>query len=203
MINYMCNDLHTIMDITRPPDRIRQDPSAAPPAATAAHSSTTASAVTPAWIALAQALCLLQLRPDRAAAGLHARADAGEVRTSTPATFPYGFVTADDSWHQLLALGTECAARLEQLAAGQRQRRQVARAGNRQQPGSLPAARCRRYSRRCACGRPAMRPIAAPVAQITADFVRRLQHEDGRSPRPPSTAWASRSKPAPQFRRLP
>jgi hypothetical protein len=29
-INYMCNDLNAIMDITRPPDRIRQDPSRSP-----------------------------------------------------------------------------------------------------------------------------------------------------------------------------
>ena len=30
MINYMCNDLPEIMDITRPPDRIRQDPTRSP-----------------------------------------------------------------------------------------------------------------------------------------------------------------------------
>jgi hypothetical protein len=30
MINYMCDDLNTIADITRPPDRIRQDPSRSP-----------------------------------------------------------------------------------------------------------------------------------------------------------------------------
>ena len=30
MINYMCDDLQTIEDITRPPDRIRQDPSRSP-----------------------------------------------------------------------------------------------------------------------------------------------------------------------------
>ena len=30
MINYMCDDLNEIMDITRPPDRIRQDPSRSP-----------------------------------------------------------------------------------------------------------------------------------------------------------------------------
>jgi len=30
LINYMCDDINTIMDITRPPDRIRQDPSRSP-----------------------------------------------------------------------------------------------------------------------------------------------------------------------------
>jgi hypothetical protein len=30
MMNYMCDDLNQIMDITRPPDRIRQDPSRSP-----------------------------------------------------------------------------------------------------------------------------------------------------------------------------
>ncbi|HEX4375803.1 MAG TPA: hypothetical protein VHZ99_01495 [Steroidobacteraceae bacterium] len=96
MMNFMCNDLNTIMDITRPPDRIRQDPSRSPGGDSRTFLNT----------------CIGCHSGMDALAGAFAYYDfdtnsnqlvytPGQVQAKygiNTANFPYGHVTTDDSW---------------------------------------------------------------------------------------------------------
>jgi hypothetical protein len=96
MINYMCDDLNTIMDITRPPDRIRQDPSRSPGGDSrvflntciGCHSGMDALAGAFAYYNYNTATGQMVYTP-------------GQVQAKyaiNTGNFPYGHVTIDDSW---------------------------------------------------------------------------------------------------------
>jgi hypothetical protein len=96
MINYMCDDLNTIMDITRPPDRIRQDPSRSPGGDSrvflntciGCHSGMDALAGAFAYYNFDTLTGQMVYTP-------------GQVQAKygiNTGNFPYGHVTIDDSW---------------------------------------------------------------------------------------------------------
>jgi hypothetical protein len=96
MINYMCDDLNTIMDITRPPDRIRQDPSRSPGGDSrvflntciGCHSGMDALAGAFAYYNFNTLTGQMVYTP-------------GQVQAKyaiNTGNFPYGHVTIDDSW---------------------------------------------------------------------------------------------------------
>ena len=96
MINYMCDDLNTIMDITRPPDRIRQDPSRTPGGDSriflntciGCHSGMDALAGAFAYYNFNTVSGQMVYTP-------------GQVQAKyaiNTGNFPYGHVTIDDSW---------------------------------------------------------------------------------------------------------
>ena len=89
MINYMCNDLNTIMDITRPPDRIRQDPSRSPGGDSRMFLNTCIGCHS-GMDALAGAFAYYNFDTTDRSAGLYARPGAGEVRDQHRATFRSG-----------------------------------------------------------------------------------------------------------------
>jgi hypothetical protein len=96
MINYMCDDLQTIADITRPPDRIRQDPSRSPGGDSRTFLNTCIGCHS-GMDALAGAFAYYDFNT---VAGQMVYTP-GQVQTKyaiNTANFPYGHVTIDDSW---------------------------------------------------------------------------------------------------------
>ena len=106
MLNHLCNDLQLVMDITRPPDRIRQDVTRSPGGVSTLF-LTNCIGCHSGMDPMAQALRLLQFqlhrrhRPDRTTdrpARLHRRSGAAEVLTSTTPTSRRASSRMDDSW---------------------------------------------------------------------------------------------------------
>jgi hypothetical protein len=96
MINYMCNDLQTIMDITRPPDRIRQDPSRSPGGDSRVFLSTCIGCHS-GMDALAGAFAYYEYNTTTGQMVYTAGQVQGKYAINT-GNFPYGHVTVDDSW---------------------------------------------------------------------------------------------------------
>jgi hypothetical protein len=96
LINYMCNDLNQIMDITRPPDRIRQDPSRSPGGDSRTFLNTCIGCHS-GMDALAGAFAYYNF--DTTAGQLVYTAGSVQPKYAiNTANFPYGHVTVDDSW---------------------------------------------------------------------------------------------------------
>jgi hypothetical protein len=96
MINYMCNDLQTIMDITRPPDRIRQDPSRSPGGDSRVF-LTTCIGCHSGMDALAGAFAYYEYNTTTGQMVYTPGQVQGKYAINT-GNFPYGHVTVDDSW---------------------------------------------------------------------------------------------------------
>jgi hypothetical protein len=96
MINYMCNDLNTIMDITRPPDRIRQDPSRSPGGDSRVFLSSCIGCHS-GMDALAGAFAYYEFDVTSWQTVYTAGQVQGKYAINT-GNFPYGHVTIDDSW---------------------------------------------------------------------------------------------------------
>jgi hypothetical protein len=96
MINHMCNDMQTLMDTTRPTDRIRQDVSRSPGGdsriflnnCVACHSGMDPMAQAFAYYNFDTTQNQLVYTPGQTQAKYH-------INTTN---FPQGFVTPDDSW---------------------------------------------------------------------------------------------------------
>jgi hypothetical protein len=96
MMNYMCNDLNTIEDITRPPDRIRQDPSRSPGGDSRTFLNTCIGCHS-GMDALAGAFAYYDF--DTTAGQLVYTAGSVQKKYGiNSANFPYGHVTTDDGW---------------------------------------------------------------------------------------------------------
>jgi hypothetical protein len=105
MLNHLCNDLQTVMDITRPPDRIRQDVARSPGGVSTLFLTNCVgchSGMDP----MAQAFAYYQYNytvasdPTGALAGQLVYT-AGQVQPKyhiNNTNFPQGFSTADDGW---------------------------------------------------------------------------------------------------------
>ncbi|HEY6452448.1 MAG TPA: hypothetical protein VIX87_07595 [Steroidobacteraceae bacterium] len=97
MINYLCNDLPQVMDISRPPDRIRQDVSRSPGGDSrvflnnciGCHAAMDPMAQAFAYYNYDPTALQLVYTPGQTQAKYH-------INTGN---FPYGFVTPDDSWN--------------------------------------------------------------------------------------------------------
>jgi hypothetical protein len=96
MINYLCNDLTSVMDITRPPDRIRQDVSRSPGGDSRVFLNTCIgchSGMDP----MVQAFAYYNYDPT----ALQLVYTPGQTQAKyhiNTGNFPDGFVTPDDSW---------------------------------------------------------------------------------------------------------
>jgi hypothetical protein len=96
MINHLCNDLPQVMDITRPPDRIRQDVSRSPGGDSrvflnnciGCHAAMDPMVQAFAYYNYDPTALQLVYTPGQTQAKYH-------INTGN---FPYGFVTPDDSW---------------------------------------------------------------------------------------------------------
>ena len=97
MINYLCNDMPQVMDITRPPDRIRQDVSRSPGGDSrvflnnciGCHAAMDPMAQAFAYYNYDPVALQLVYTPGQTQAKYH-------INTGN---FSYGFVTPDDSWN--------------------------------------------------------------------------------------------------------
>jgi hypothetical protein len=96
MINYMCDDLNKIMDITRPPDRIRQDPSRSPGGDSRVFLSTCIGCHS-GMDALAGAFAYYEFNVTSGQMVYTPGQVQGKYAINT-GNFPYGHVTIDDSW---------------------------------------------------------------------------------------------------------
>jgi len=96
MINYMCDDLNEIMDITRPPDRIRQDPSRSPGGDSRVFLSTCIGCHS-GMDALAGAFAYYEFDVNSGKMVYTPGQVQGKYAINT-GNFPYGHVTIDDSW---------------------------------------------------------------------------------------------------------
>jgi hypothetical protein len=105
MLNHLCNDLQTVMDITRPPDRIRQDVTRSPGGVSTLF-LTNCIGCHSGMDPMAQAFAYYQYNytlatdPTGALAGQLVYT-AGQVQPKyhiNNTNFPQGFSTPDDSW---------------------------------------------------------------------------------------------------------
>jgi hypothetical protein len=106
-MNYMCHDLDTIMDITRPPDRIRRDPSRSPGGDSRTFLNTCIGCHA-GMDAMAGAFAYY----DFDATSNHLVYTPGQVQAKygiNTANFPYGHVTTDDSWVNYWRQGANAA----------------------------------------------------------------------------------------------
>ncbi|HEY1589495.1 MAG TPA: hypothetical protein VGG00_07155 [Rhodanobacter sp.] len=96
MINYLCNDLPQVMDITRPPDRIRQDVSRSPGGDSRVFLNNCIGCHA-AMDPMVQAFAYYNYDPT----ALQLVYTPGQTQTKyhiNTGNFPDGFVTPDDSW---------------------------------------------------------------------------------------------------------
>jgi hypothetical protein len=96
LINYMCDDINTIMDITRPPDRIRQDPSRSPGGDSRVFLNTCIGCHS-GMDALAGAFAYYDFNVTTGQMVYTPGQVQGKYAINT-GNFPYGHVTIDDSW---------------------------------------------------------------------------------------------------------
>ena len=172
MMNHLCNDLQTVMDITRPPDRIRQDVTRSPGGVSTLF-LTNCIGCHSGMDPMAQAFAYYQYNytvasdPTGALAGQIVYT-AGQVQPKyhiNNTNFPQGFSTPDDSWTNRWRTGPNEILGWSATLAGQRQRRQVSGPGTREQRRRSPAARSPGCSRMCACARPTPRPTSPKSAR--------------------------------------
>jgi hypothetical protein len=96
MINYMCNDLNQIPDITRPPDRIRQDPSRSPGADSRTFLNTCIGCHS-GMDGLAGAFAYYDYNTTTGQM-VYTPGQVAHKYAINTGNFPYGYVTTDDSW---------------------------------------------------------------------------------------------------------
>jgi hypothetical protein len=168
MINYMCNDLNQIMDITRPPDRIRQDPSRSPGGDSRTFLNTCIGCHS-GMDALAGAFAYYNF--DATAGQLVYT--PGSVQTKygiNSANFPYGHVTVDDSWLNYWRQGPNALLGWSSSLPGSGN---GAKSFGQEIENSSQFATCQvQKVFQAMCLRPPSNAAdRAQVAQITADFV--------------------------------
>ncbi len=104
MMNHLCNDLQTVMDITRPPDRIRQDVTRSPGGASSLFLNNCVgchSGMDPMAQAFAYYNFNYNAATDPTGAAGQLVYTAGQVQPKyhiNNTNFPQGFSTQDDSW---------------------------------------------------------------------------------------------------------
>ena len=185
MINHFCNDMQTLMDTTRPTDRIRQDVARSPGGDSRVFLNNCVgchSGMDP----MAQAFAYYNFNGTAGAVTNTGTMEytAGQVQPKyfiNSTNFVYGFVTPDDSWSNRWRQGVNALVRLGSEPARQRQRRQVARHGARVEravravPGAegvpggvLPHADRRRPGDGHAARRTASRPAATNSSRCSS-----------------------------------
>ena len=143
MMNHLCNDLPSVMDTTRPPDRIRQDVTRSPGGVSTLFLTNCVgchSGMDP----MAQAFAYYDFTYPASEVGATAF-PVGQIVYTPGQTqpkyhinntnFPQGFNTPDDSWNNRWRTGPNQILGWSGSLAGSGNGRQVARSGTRQQPG--------------------------------------------------------------------
>ncbi len=176
MINHLCNDLPTVMDTTRPPDRIRQDVTRSPGGVSTLF-LTNCIGCHSGMDPMAQAFAYYDFSYPASEVGATAWPigqivyTAGQTQPKyhiNNTNFPQGFNTPDDSWNNRWRTGPNAnlgwSASLSGAGQGAQSLGRSSRAAARSR-----AARSLECSRRCATGRPrraACRTRAATTQQI-------------------------------------
>src|SRR5580658_1214391 len=168
MINYLCNDLPQVMDITRPPDRIRQDVSRSPGGDSrvflnnciGCHAAMDPMAQAFAYYNYDPVALQLVYTPGQTQAKYH-------INTGN---FPYGFVTPDDSWNNRWRQGPNALLGWSSSLPGSGN---GAKAFGQEIENSSQFATCQvQKAFQAMCLRlPSNAADRAQVTQITADFV--------------------------------
>lgn len=168
MMNYMCNDLNQIMDITRPPDRIRQDPSRSPGGDSRTFLNTCIGCHS-GMDALAGAFAYYDF--DTTAGQLvYTPGTVQKKYGINSANFPYGHVTVDDSWLNYWRQGPNALLGWSSSLPGSGN---GAKSFGQEIENSSQFATCQvQKVFQAMCLRPPSNAAdRAQVAQITADFV--------------------------------
>jgi hypothetical protein len=168
MINYMCNDLNQIMDTTRPPDRIRQDPARSPGGDSrvflnnciGCHSGMDALAGAFAYYDFNTTSNQIVYTP-------------GQVQAKyaiNTANFPFGHVTIDDSWINYWRSGPNALLGWSSSLPGSGN---GAKAFGQEIESSTQFASCQvqKVFQAMCLRAPGNAADRAKVSQITADFV--------------------------------
>ena len=143
MINHLCNDLPTVMDTTRPPDRIRQDVTRSPGGVSTLF-LTNCIGCHSGMDPMAQAFAYYNFSYPASEVGATAWPigqivyTAGQTQPKyhiNNTNFPQGFNTPDDSWNNRWRTGPESALGLEREPARQRPGREVLGDRAREHPG--------------------------------------------------------------------
>jgi len=168
MINYMCDDLQTIADITRPPDRIRQDPSRSPGGDSRTFLNTCIGCHS-GMDALAGAFAYYNF-DTTAGQMVYTPGQVQAKYAINTANFPYGHVTIDDSWLNYWRQGPNA---LLGWSSSQPGSGNGAKAFGQEIENSTQFATCQvQKAFQAMCLRlPSNSADRSQVAQITADFV--------------------------------
>ncbi len=168
MINYMCDDLPTIMDTTRPPDRIRQDPSRSPGGDSRTFLNVCIGCHS-GMDALAGAFAYYNF--DTVSGRMVYT--AGQVQAKygiNTGNFPYGHITTDDSWINYWRSGPNALLGWSSSLPG---RGNGAKSFGQEIEGSRQFAACQvQKAFQAMCLRlPSNAADRAQAAQITSDFI--------------------------------
>jgi hypothetical protein len=168
MINYMCDDLNEIMDITRPPDRIRQDPSRSPGGDSRIFLSTCIGCHS-GMDALAGAFAYYEFDVTTGQMVYTPGQVQGKYAINT-GNFPYGHVTVDDSWINYWRSGPNALLGWSSALPGSGN---GAKSFGQEIEGSAQFANCQvQKAFQAMCLRPPGNAAdRAQAAKITADFV--------------------------------
>jgi len=168
MINYMCNDLPEIMDITRPPDRIRQDPTRSPGGDSRIFLNSCIGCHS-GMDALAGAFAYYDFNVTTNAMVYTPGVVQGKYSINT-ANFPDGYVTVDDSWKNYWRTGSNQVMGWSSALPGTGN---GAKAFGQEIAGSQLFATCQvQKVFQAMCLRPPSTAAdLSQVTQITADFV--------------------------------
>ena len=165
MMNHLCADLQTIPDITRPPDRIRQDVTRSPGGDSSLFLNNCIechSGMDPMAQAFAYYNYSYNVATDPTGAAGTIVYTAGQVQPKyfiNNTNFPQGFITPDDSWANRMRGGVEFAAGMGRDEERHGHAATAPRVWGRNSKAARPspAARSRGCSSMCACARRATR----------------------------------------------
>jgi hypothetical protein len=168
MINYMCNDLPQVMDITRPPDRIRQDPTRSPGGDSRIFLNSCIGCHS-GMDALAGAFAYYDFNVTTNEMVYTPGVVQGKYSINT-ANFPDGYVTVDDGWKNYWRTGSNQVMGWSSALPGTGN---GAKGFGQEIAGSQLFATCQvQKVFQAMCLRPPSTAAdLAQVTQITADFV--------------------------------
>ncbi len=167
MINYLCNDLPQVMDITRPPDRIRQDVSRSPGGDSRVFLNNCIGCHA-AMDPMVQAFAYYNFDPNAQQLVYTPGQTQAKYHINT-GNFPYGFVTPDDSWNNRWRTGPNAVLGWSSALPGSGN---GAKSLGQELAGSQAFASCQvQKVFRAICLRPPSNAAdRSAAAQITADF---------------------------------
>jgi len=168
MMDYLCDDLNTIEDVTRPPDRIRQDPSRSPGGDSRTF-LTQCIGCHSGMDALAGAFAYYNEDPTTGQI-IYTPGQVQPKYSINTGNFPQGYVTTDDSWINYWRSGPNAALGWSSSLPG---RGNGAKSFGQELENSTQFATCQvQKTFQAMCLRaPGNAADRAEVAQITSDFV--------------------------------